>query len=100
MTGMRLPIACPILSLFNFDAPALRIHQRDCLIMLALCDEPENAFRPSLHTRRNQLVTCYHRQSVKPPSRRFFFQFDSLKETGDFAFVLDLAEVPQESRNG
>ena len=49
MTGMRLPIACSLLFLFNFDAPVLGIHERDCLIMLALCDEPENALRPSLH---------------------------------------------------
>src|SRR5260370_36375242 len=46
MARMRLPIACFLLSLLNFDAPRLRIHQRDCLILLALYDEPENAFRP------------------------------------------------------
>src|SRR5258708_28110926 len=41
-----------IKALFNFDAPRPRIHfQRDCLIMLAFCDEPENAFRPWLHYR-------------------------------------------------
>src|SRR5260370_8199667 len=46
-----------IKALFNFDAPRLRIHQRDCLILLALCDEPENAFRPWLHYRPMSLRT-------------------------------------------
>ena len=78
MARMRLPIACFLLSLLNFDAPHLRIHQHDCLIVPALCNEPENAFRPSLYTRRNYLVTRHHRKSVQPPSRRFLFQFDSL----------------------
>src|SRR5260221_11743673 len=62
--------------------------------MPAFCDEPRNPFRPSVNRRRNYLVTRHHRKSVQPPSRRFFFQFDSLKETGDFAFVLGHSTNP------
>ncbi len=57
MARMRLPIACFLLSLLNFDAPRLRIHQRDCLILPAFCDEPEHALRPWLHYRPMSLRT-------------------------------------------
>ena len=46
-----------IKALLNFDAPRLRIHQRDSLIMLAFCDGPEHAFRPWLNYRPMSLRT-------------------------------------------